>query len=187
MKLPSTNPLESWGPIVWYRGSIRAQRLLTLFLGPHVIFIALSIATASIPAITLLNFVLFAISSGVCIAFSPIVWSIFYDELPLDRSDYLAFGIWLGFWSLLLRTGVNIVWRLTGMHLNMINTPLTTYIMFTAIAAGILHLLAPEAVKSKIPPRQWLRLGVVVTASLLLAFGVGYLFNFNGYRPIPSD
>ncbi len=154
-----------------------AWRFLWLFLIPNAVIVAAALVTDAHPLIFWLNSVVVALAVCVCIAFAPAIFKIFTEERDLDRADIMAFGVWLSWFSIILRTGLSLVWRLQGAPMWMVNTDYSSYYLFMTAFAAACHVAAPGALAERVPVRKWTVIGLIAAAAVLAAIAVSTLLN----------
>lgn len=162
-------------PIRLYRP---LQRVLWLFIVPNALFAILAIAVPEKTLILAFNGMLAALSVGVCVAYGPLVIHILTRPEPIDRADLLAVGIFCSWfasvmfrsWSLYLRYGPT-----AG---QLLSNDFLSYALFLSICAALMHLLAPGALKDRVPTRRWIQIGFVACVGVFAILALGWWFGY---------
>lgn len=157
--------------------SILLRRVLLLFLLPHAIFAGLALPTAAPWLIAILNGSSLALSMGVCVAFLPAMFGIFFKPGALDRGDYLSFGIWLTWFAVIMQAIWSMIWRWRGMPLWMADTDFTSYFLFMRVCGAVFHLAAPGAIDNHIPPRRWIMIGILIALAVIAVMLAGWMLD----------
>jgi hypothetical protein len=150
-------------------------RALYLFVIPNILVILLNLITDPRPAIFVVGAINSSLAMGISVAFAPAIIRIFTEDRPLEKADWLAFGIWISWTSLAMRFVYSLIWRWQGTPSWMINTDLSVYISCMTTIGAISHLVAPGAIGDRIPPRRWIIIGLLAAAGVLCMIAIGYL------------
>lgn len=121
-------------------------------------------------AIELGNVLVFSLSAGIIVAYSPIVKDALSYEY-VDGGSILSIGIYLGWSATFIARGFSIVWRLLGQPVEWLDSAIWGGHIALSCASAVAHMVAPGAVAGKVPTQQWLRIGALVALSVL-AFSV---------------
>lgn len=155
---------------------VKKGRLLGLFIVPQLIFVGIAASTEASTLITVLSITVFASAVGVCLAYSPSVYDVLVADRDLDRADYMAIGVFMSWFSIVVLRVWSIWWRYLGKPDWLTNSDVVSYSLYMAIWAAIFHLAAPGAVSDRVPPRRWINIGIGVTIALLTAILGAYYF-----------
>ena len=167
-----------------FSASTFMRRLLFLLLLPNAFFALLAVPSDAPWLIGILNGCSLALSAGVCVAFLPSVFAIFFKPTRLDRGDYLSFGIWLTWFAVIMQATGSIIWRSKGMPIWMADTDFTSYFLFMRVCGAVLHLAAPGAIDNQIPPRRWIMIGIIIAVAVLAVIAAGSLMNLMAVQEI---
>ena len=159
-------------------------RFVALFLLPNLIFGTVAFNIGAEQLIRIFNSALLALSIGVCVAYHRPVLDILFDDQEMERSDWLALGIfmsWLG--NTVLRMN-SIAWRAMGRPDWFDNTHIGSYGLFMVLCAASFHLAAPGAIGTKrVPTERWVRIGALIALGVFASILAGYLLDWLGWLP----
>lgn len=129
-------------------------------------------------AIEIGNIMVLALSAGIVVAYAPIVKDALRHHL-IEGSDILTIGIFVGWLATFYARGGSIIWRLLGQPPEWLNSALWGFHIALSCVAALAHLIAPGAIAGRVPTRQWLKIGALVTIGVLLVAAVFALLNFD--------
>lgn len=113
------------------------------------------------------NACLLSAGCGVAAAYLPAAAQAIREPHPTS-SDVLTFGIWLAWLSIPAERSLSLFGRYYHKDVKFYDTHLHTGFLAVMILAGLCHLLAPEAVAGRLPPRAWMRVGGLVFVAVLV-------------------
>lgn len=116
------------------------------------------------------NALTISIGAGVLVAYAPGVRASLARR-DLSGGHYLVMGIAVAWAATTARHAYNWLWRYLGQPDDMINHPFVAFLIWMLFTAGLLHLLARDAIEGQIPPRNWVTVGISVAVGLALALG----------------
>ncbi|WP_407529468.1 hypothetical protein [Methylobacterium oryzisoli] len=114
-----------------------------------------------------------AVAAVVCYIYWPDAWAAIRTNAP-ERGDYLVLGIYTGWLATMCQGLYSVTFRLAGNPMWLINAdPVGLWIMMS-VMAGVLHVLAPEAIGGTVPRRNRIAVGgglgcAIVVVLVLLA------------------
>ena len=155
------------------------KRYIIGLLLPALLFTYLAIGVDNAVEIQLLNAIRLSMSTGVLVAYMPPVLKILHDPQPLQRSDYLSFGI---VWSWLGAACSGVWWvayQLMGRPSGMSNNDFVALTIFLSCIGALFHLAAPGALDRRVPPLRWVVIGGLVATGL---FGALLIFDAEDLR-----
>lgn len=120
------------------------------------------------PAIEVGNIITVSLACGIVVTYTPTAWAIIKYPV-LDGASILSFGIWLGWSAIMYRTGGAIIWRLLDKPDNWLDSGWWGLHIALSCCSAIGHLIAPEAVNGRVPTKEWIRIGILVAVSVLVA------------------
>lgn len=124
----------------------------------------------------------FAVAAGVTIAYlGGVKQSILRNDL--DGAHYLVMGVVVAWFATGMRQAWYWAWRALDKPDWMIDHLFLAFLSWMVFTAGVLHLMAKDAISGAIPRENWLYLGVVIAVAIGLSL-IGTLW-FN--QPIPFD
>jgi hypothetical protein len=149
-----------------------------LFIAPNIVFGAVALATPPATLIAVFNGAVAALASGVCVAYFPVIRNtLLVTSRRIDRADLLALGIFCSWFGLVLRTAWSLLWRYNGQPDSWTDTHLTSYFIFLSTCGAAFHLLAPGAVGDRVPTVQWIKIGALSAAGILVMMFAGWVLN----------
>ena len=137
-----------------------------LVLLPIIIFAVVAITTVAPILIPILNLVVLALSIWVCIAFGPWVIEVLLSDRPLDNADLMVIGVVMSWLALAMRTSWALVWRWLGQPQWMLSTHFSSAFIALTACAAVLHIIAPGAIKDRVPTKRWIQIGAWVAAAV---------------------
>lgn len=151
-----------------------ASKLVWVFAGLHVLFLAVTLALPRQDLITLMNGLLFCVAAAVCVTFMrDTVRIIMLGDV--DREDYLLLGIVVSWASdVCIRAWVSVM-RFLGRPESIVDHPMLGLFILWSIIGGALHLTAPNSFKGKVPAENWVKLGITVLFGTTIAFVLIFL------------
>lgn len=167
-----------------------APRLWTLFIAPNIAFLAVALATEAFELISVLNIVVVALATNVCVAFAPNVVDAIFSKRAADKADYISIGIFSAWFSIILGACLSLVYRYLGEPRWLVDTDFTSYRNFMLACAAVFHLAAPGSIKDRVPPIRWVRIGSIVAAAVFVALVALYSSDLrNAWRGVmtPHD
>ena len=87
-----------------------------------------------------------------------------------DEGGQLVLGVTIAWLAAFGQRVWLMVWRAEDEPLWMLNHPFWAFLFFLQIIGAMLHTTAREAIKDRVPPSAWIRLGALVGAGLALAW-----------------
>jgi multisubunit Na+/H+ antiporter MnhB subunit len=152
-----------------------ASRLSLLFVLPNGLFLLGSITLGSEAMIGILNAAIVALAAGVCVAYATTTRDIVLGRLPLNKVHWLALGIFLSWAGTQLTRWWSIIWRWLDMPAWFANSWIVSYGLFLVACGAYFHLIADEAIgEERVPPRRWIRWGVVVAVAVFVMVATSY-------------
>jgi hypothetical protein len=135
----------------------------------HAIYLLLVYFVDRADLITLMNGVMFSVAVAVVATFSRDTIRIIATG-DVDREDYLLLGI-IAAWAsdVAVRFWTTLV-RYLGRPEGFVDHPILALFLLWGIVGGVLHLTAPNAIKGKVPTRNWIKVGAAVGIGTVLAF-----------------
>ncbi len=133
------------------------------FAGAAVVFSAPTL-------ILLMNGMLLSVSSGVVVAYAPVIAGALSAPFP-TRGDYLVTGIFSAWLATFFSRLLSIVARDFG-HPELYNSHVMTAITALGLLGGFCHLWAPNAVEGRVPRERWITTGILVSIGLFIAFAL---------------
>lgn len=167
--------------------ALMAPRLWRMLVLPLLGFLALAWATEDRALILVLNIVQVGVATAVVVAFTPEVLRILLGRRDMTRGSWMAYGIWVSWGSIVWRTAESLVWRLLGQPPWIINSDLTSFYLFWGCVGAAAHIVKPGELDERIPPRETIRIGVIVGALVAVGLGVVYapeIMALLGHRPV---
>lgn len=156
-------------------------RFLAMFVAPNAAFIGAAWFTPPAQLIGLFSAILLALSIGVCVAYHRPVRDILFGDEPLERSDWLALGIFLSWFGNLILRLHSIIWRALGRPDWLENNHAISYSLFMIACAAAFHLAAPGAIGLKrVPTERWVKIGVLSAFGVFAATLLGYALDWLG-------
>lgn len=147
--------------------TLSITRFTLFFLLPNILFWVLGVLIPSATLINVFTCVLMSVSIGVCTAFLPVVFELFFTDRPINRDYYTAIGIVCSWYGLTGRSVFSIWWRQHGMQSSDANNLFIAYFIYVGIFSGFMHLVAPRAIMHSIPSVRWIYTGVGVGLAVL--------------------
>lgn len=136
---------------------------------PIAVFAVLALATEDRALIIVLNIVQVAVAVAVVVAFLPEMGRIIFTNDPMNRPSWLAYGIWVSWMAVVYRSFESLAWRIMGQPSWLINSDLTSAYLFMGTVGAISHIVKPGGLNERVPPREWIRIGVIIGLAVAMA------------------
>lgn len=154
---------EGWRKLFWVVGRISAVGWI--IVAWHMIGLGLIAITTPEFLFEFLNAVAICVAVAVVVSYTPVFWgAITAQRLAWDSGNLLACGIWLGWLSVILNRIFTYTWQFLDKPAWMFENDIRSYYIALLILAGMFHLTGPEAINNSIPPRHWVKLGLLLGA-----------------------
>lgn len=114
------------------------------------------------------NIILLSLSVGIAIAYLPNVIDALRYRM-IDGADMAAISVFLCYSGIATGRGLSIAWRLAGKPPGWVDTTIWALQNSLLLMAAVTLTLAPQALAGRVPPKQWLKLGLTVSASVFAA------------------
>lgn len=114
------------------------------------------------------NVILLSLSVGIAIAYLPNVLDAFARRM-IDGAGMAAISVFLCYAGIATGRVLSIAWRLAGKPMNWPDTVIWHSQNSLLLMAAITLTLAPQATAGRVPPKQWMKLGLTVSASVFAA------------------
>ena len=147
------------------------RRFWVLIVLPPALFVFLSYMTQDQALILILSVVLTAISTTATVAFTPEAFRIIHADVPMTRSSYLVYGIWVSWSANVYGACLGLFWRFVGEPDWIPDSDFTSLRLFLLCVAGACHVIKPDGLTEHVPTREAIRVGLIVGA----AVGIGLL------------
>ena len=144
-------------------------RFLGLFVLPNIVFAVLAITAEALPLISILNLVVITLAVNICIAFAPSAIKSMFGTHQLNKVDFLTLGIFSVWFSIVLGTGMTLVWRYLGEPSWVIDNNFNSYRSFMLVCAAVFHLASPGSIHDAVPSRRWIKIGAWIAAGVFAA------------------
>lgn len=138
----------------------------------HLMGLGLMAVTTAEVLFDFLNAVAICVAVAVVVSYTPVFWSSITARRTIwDSGSLLACGIWIGWFSVIMNRIFTYTWQFLGKPTWMFESDIRSYYLALLILAGLFHLTGPEAINNSIPPRHWVKLGLLLgggTAAFLI-------------------
>lgn len=156
------NELSRTTLILILLGLVSIYPLSILVLGPQQTF-------------ELGNIVLLSFAIGLVVAYTPNVLDAFGRPM-IDGAGLLAVAIWICWAGTAVGRMLSITWRLFGKPPAWLDNAIWSSQNAFLCTAAVCFMIAPEALSGRVPPKQWMKLGLTTAASVFVAAGYIILF-----------
>jgi hypothetical protein len=114
------------------------------------------------------NVILLSMSIGIVVAYTPDVLDAMSRRM-IDGGGMAAISVWLCYAGIATGRLMSIAWRLAGKPPGWLDTTIWASQNTLLLAAAVTLTLAPQAVAGRVPPKQWLKLGITTAISVFAA------------------
>lgn len=142
--------------------------MLAVLVLPTVLYFGTAALYNGRVAIEFGNAVLLALAAGVAFVYAPIFWMAVTGPRNVPWQFVLGSGIFLGFTGVFAARLTSIVWRALGQPQDWLDSTLWGAHIALTTAAALGHMLAPKSIHGVVPTFQWLKLGMLVAAGILV-------------------
>ena len=118
--------------------------------------------------IQLLNGAFLGVTSAILFGYGRHGFRMLFDH-P-DEGGQLVLGVTIAWLAAFGQRVWLMVWRAEDEPLWMLNSKTWAFLFFLQIIGAMLHTTAREAIKDRVPPSAWIRLGALVGIGLALAW-----------------
>lgn len=122
------------------------------------------------------NIIRLSLWSGAALASFPAAAGAFRNP-TLDGAAVMALGIFLGGFGVVYQTLWSVAWRIFDKSSEWIDSWLWGLHIAIFCCSAVCILLGPEVTNGRVPTKQWLRMGVYVSVSMMI-FGLAALIQF---------
>lgn len=121
------------------------------------------------------NIILLSFSAGLVVAYTPNVIDAFSRPM-IDGAGLLAIAIWIFWAGTAVGRILSIAWRFFGRPPEWLDTAIWSSQVAFLCTAAVCFMIAPEAIAGRVPPRQWMKMGLMTAASVFAAAGYIVLY-----------
>ena len=159
--MPAARPHRWWN-------IFSTRRFWRLFVGSHLVYVAIAFATADPQLIVVLNLAKVALASMVCVAFAPGVLAMMSTDDALDKESWLILGIFLSWFGSTYQGVFSLAWRYLGQPAWLVNSDIVSYPLFLICIAAVIHVAVPAVIQGRLPTAKGIRIGVMVGLAVFI-------------------
>lgn len=150
------------------RNELSRTTLIAMLCGLASLYPLSIISFGPQPTFELSNILLLSFAVGLFVAYTPNVIDAFSRPM-IDGAGLLAIAIWIFWAGTAIGRMLSITWRLFGKPPTWLDNAIWSSQNAFLCTAAVCFMLAPEVVAGRVPPRQWMKLGLMTAASVFAA------------------